>query len=133
MSNGPNKVSTTPIHGAVLAGLIVSSIALVGWLIMLALIFATPYEAYTQDASRNLVIGLGNFLNYLSRVFVGVVGMFINGMLSLIGTVMCAMSLNYEPRQRAATIGLVLGLVGLFIGAGVLLWRALFWFAVLNG
>lgn len=133
MSSGPVKTSAPPANNVGLVGLTLSAIALVGWLIMLAVIFSTPYQAYTQNSQENVVIGLGNFGNYLSRVLVGVVGMLTNGALSMTGTVMSAVTLKYEPRQRYATLGLGLGALGLFIGAGVLFWRALFWFAILNG
>lgn len=132
MSSGPEKTPAAPPNGVAIAGLSLSSIALVGWLIMLALIFATPYRASSKDGLENLFIGLNNLLIYLSRVLVGVVGMLTNGALSLTGTVMSAMTLKYEPRQPNATLGLGLGALGLFIGAGVLFWRALFWFAILN-
>lgn len=133
MSSEVEKVPRSPPNGVAISGMILSALAFVGWIVMLALIFKNPYQAYSNDGLANVFVGLGNFNNYLSRVLVGVVGMLLNGGLSLTGTIMSAVTLKYEPRQRYAIVGLGLGLIGLFIGAGVLVWRFLFWTGVLNG
>ncbi len=133
MSCGPKKVPVSPPNGVAISGMILSAIALAGWVIMLAMIFKNPYQAYSKDGLENMFIGLSNFENYLSRVLVGVVGMLINGGLSMAGTITSAVTLKYEPRQRNAIVGLGLGALGLFLGAGVLVWRFLFWAGVLNG
>ena len=87
----------------------------------------------TQDAWRVYKRLLGYARPHLGMFMIGVVGMLLNGGLSLTGTIMSAVTLKYEPRQRYAIVGLGLGLIGLFIGAGVLVWRFLFWTGVLNG
>ena len=133
MSREPEKTPAAPPNGVAISGMILSAIALAGWVIMLVMIFKNPYQDYSKDGLENMFIGLSNFSNYLSRVVVGVVGMLTNGALSLTGTVISAVTLKYEPRQRNATLGLGLGALGLFIGAGVLFWRFLFWSGVLNG
>lgn len=133
MSSEVEKVPESPPNVVAISGMVLSALALVGWVVMLAMIFKNPYQAYSNDGLANVFVGLSNFNNYLSRVLVGVVGMLLNGGLSLAGTITSAVTLKYEPRQRNAAIGLALGLIGLFIGAGVLIWRFLFWTGVLNG
>jgi hypothetical protein len=113
-------------------GLVFSALGLIGWLTVLVLLLANPYEAKTGDGQRDMVIGLGNLVLYLFKVGVGTAGMLINGGLSLAGTMVSGTTLAHQPHHRAAKAGVIVGLIGLACGAAIILWRMVVWNAILS-
>jgi hypothetical protein len=133
MSNSPSKQPASPVplpvstkgNQLAIAGLVISTIGFVGWLVMLALIFSIHQED-SIHGSNNPLIELNNFLNYLLQVAVGVVGMSINGTLSIIGAVI-SLSARGQTTSSKATTGLLLGIAGQSIGTVLILWRMSAW------
>jgi hypothetical protein len=107
-------------------GLVISSLALAGWLVILIAIFTTPKAPPTGDPMGDVLIAPGNGLMYLLQVLIGLVGLCVNGTLSLVGTLVSAAGLSHEPK-RIARIGLGLGVVGLLVGVGLVVWRLAAW------
>lgn len=95
-------------------------------------IFSSQYGETTGDGQRDLIIHMENGLTYLFRVITGFIGLFLFGGSSAIGTVVSSIGLSYE-RPQLARVGLALGLMGLLICAGLIVWRMAFWSAQISG
>jgi hypothetical protein len=109
-----------------MTGLVIAAVGLVGWLLVLSIVFSTPKEAYTDDGQRNLLAGMHNFVAYLFQVAVGLAGLGVNGTLSLVGTLACATAVG-TPSRKVAWTGVGLGAAGLLIGAALVFWRLAAW------
>lgn len=107
-------------------GLVLAALALAGWLVILIAVFTTPKAAPTGDPMGDVLIAPGNGLMYLFQVLVGLVGLCVNGTLSLVGTLVSAAGMTQEPR-RIARIGVGLGITGLLVGVGMIVWRLAAW------
>ena len=119
--------STSPARPTVaIIGLVLSALALAGWLVILTAILTTPKAAPTGDPMGDVFIAPGNGLMYLFQVLIGLVGLCVNGTLSLVGTLVSAAGMNHEPR-RIARIGVGLGVTGLLVGVGMIVWRLAAW------
>ena len=118
-----------PADGRAMTGLVVAAIGLVGWLLVLAIVFSTPKEAYGDDGQRNVLAGMHNFFAYLFQVAVGLAGIGINGTLSLVGTLVSATAVGTRAR-RVAWTGVGLGAAGLLMGGALVMWRLAAWGAL---
>jgi hypothetical protein len=107
-------------------GLILSALALLGWIVILAKIFSVPKEPPTGDPMGDLFIAPANGLAYLYQVLVGVVGLCIMGTLSLVGTLVSAVGYG-QAREPRAAVGLALGVAGLLVGIVLVVWRLMAW------
>jgi hypothetical protein len=114
-----------------MTGLVIAAIGLVGWLLVLAIVFSTHKEAYGDDGQRNVLAGMHNFLAYLFQVAVGFVGLGVNGTLSLVGTLVSATAVG-TPSRKVAWTGVGVGAAGLLIGVALVIWRMAAW-GVLQG
>jgi hypothetical protein len=123
-----DPTSTAPSTSPTIAiiGLVISSLALAGWLVILAIIFTTPKAAPTGDPMGDVLIAPGNGLMYLYQVLVGLVGLCVNGTLSLVGTLVSAAGMGHQLR-RVAHVGIGLGVAGLLVGIGMIVWRLAAW------
>ncbi len=121
----PNKSLPTSNPNAIL-GVIFSGLGMAGWLTLLVILASTRYEAYSGDGQHDLVVGLGNGMTYFIKVATGILGLLVNGVLSLVGFIVSLLGLNYD-RQRASYLGVGLGGMGLFIGLCIVLWRMMVW------
>jgi hypothetical protein len=122
----PTAPPASAANGRAMTGLVIAAVGLVGWLLVLAIVFSTPKEAYGNDGQRYLLAGMYNFLAYLFQVAVGFVGLGVNGTLSLVGTLVCATAVGSDSRKVAWT-GVGLGCAGLLIGAALVFWRLAAW------
>jgi hypothetical protein len=118
-----------PADGRAMTGLIIAVVGLVGWLLVLSIVFATHKEAYGDDGQRNLLAGMHNFVAYLFQVAVGLVGLGVNGTLSLVGTLVSASAVGTRSSNVAWT-GVGLGAAGLLVGAALVVWRLAAWGAL---
>lgn len=119
--NGP----VNPQHLAA-TGLSLSALGFLGWLLVLGMIAAVPKEDYTGDGQRDLLVGAGNLFGYLLQVLIGLVGLSINGTLSVTGTVISLIEYLKQPSNKSIS-GLALGCSGLAIGVGLIIYRMSVW------
>jgi len=63
-------------------------------------------------------------------VAVGIVGLLVNGTLSLVGTLVCASASGHEAAKPAARWGIGLGVAGMLIGIALVVWRLAAWNAL---
>ena len=126
-SNSAAESAPPAAHPTVaIIGLVISALALAGWMAILIAIFTTPKAAPTGDPMGDVFNAPGNGLMYLFQVLIGLVGLCVNGTLSLVGTLVSAAGMSHEPR-RIARIGVGLGVAGLLVGVGMILWRLTAW------
>ena len=111
-------------------GLIIAAIGLAGWLLTLAIVLSVPKEQYTDDGQRNLLIGMSNVLAYLLQVAVGIVGLLVNGTLSLVGTLVSASGSGHDDSKQTVRWGIGLGVAGMLIGIALVVWRLAAWGAL---
>lgn len=103
-------------------GIVLSALGLAGWFVVLTIMLSIPYEQKSGDGQRDLVIGFGNVMLFFLRAAIGLVGLSVNGTLSMVGVVVSLVGLNYEPK-RPAYLGIGLGVAGLALGAVLTIWR----------
>jgi hypothetical protein len=108
-------------------GLVIAAMGLGGWLLTLAIILSVPKEQYTDDGQRNLLVGMSNGLSYLWQVAVGIVGLSVNGTLSLVGTLVSVSGSGHEDAKPTARWGIGLGVAGMLIGIALVVWRLAAW------
>lgn len=125
-TNAPTSAAPPTTSTVATVGLVISSLALAGWLFILFVIFTTPKAPPTGDPMGDVLIAPANGLMYLFQVLVGLVGLCVNGTLSLVGTLISAAGIGREPR-RASQVGIGLGVVGMLIGAVMIVWRLAAW------
>lgn len=123
----PQQAHNTPAG----TGLALSGLGVLGWFVLFVLILSVPKESYTGDGQRDLVIGFGNFFAYLFQVLIGLAGMSIAGTLSVTGTVISATAIS-QDRSQKSILGLVLGLLGIALGVGLVVYRMNAW-GMFNG
>ena len=98
-----NPSATVPsASAAAIIGLVISTLALLGWLVILAVIFMVPKAPSTGDPAGDLLIAPGNGIVYLFQVLVGLIGLCVNGTLSLVGTLVSAAGLGCDSRRLGA-------------------------------
>ena len=100
----PSNAASVAYHRspASTIGLIISALAMLGWLAILVLIFSVHKEPPTGDPMGDVFIAPANGLAYLYQALVGIVGLSVNGTLSLVGTLVSAAAYGQgkEPRRR---------------------------------
>ena len=125
-STADSSAATSARSPVATIGLVISSLALLGWIVILVKIFSVPKAPPTGDPMGDLIIAPGNGLMYLYQVLVGAVGLCIMGTLSLVGTLVSAAGFG-QVRERRAAVGVALGVVGLLVGIALVVWRLLAW------
>lgn len=112
----PERAHSTATIGATLAAL-----GLAGWICLLLLLLRFPY-ADAADPQMEVFVGLNNFLVFLIRAMVGLVGMGINFTLLAIGLMRSLMGLK-QTRQTAAYVGIGCSAAGMLLGVAIVIWR----------
>jgi hypothetical protein len=129
MSTAPAEKSLPPQKSntsLATTGLTFSMIGVVGWFVMLGLILSVYKENYTGDGQRDVVVGIQNFGAYLLQVLIGLVGLSVIAVLSLSGTVISITAHN-QGASNKSTAGIVLGIVGIVLGVGLIVYRMSAW------
>lgn len=119
-----DQLSTSNLNAT--AGVIFAGLGMLGWLTLIAILSSIQFEAYSGDGQRDMIIGLGNGMTYFLKVVTGIIGLLVNGVLSLVGLIVSLLGLNFEPK-RLSYIGVGLGGTGILIGLCIVLWRMAAW------
>ena len=124
----PSNAASVAYHRspASTIGLIISSLAMLGWLAILVLIFSVHKEPPTGDPMGDVFIAPANGLAYLYQVLVGIVGLSVNGTLSLVGTLVARRPMA-KARSACAAVGIAIGVAGLLVGIALVVWRLVAW------